>query len=132
MKKVWKVLTLAIVTLASSVVVLAEVDESPIDIEVVRAFPNLRIRRPVVITNAGDQSNRLFIVTQQGMIHLIPNDQKVKETQTFLDIEDQVVYDDRKNEEGLLGLTFHPNYEENGYFYVYYTTKPVAGYRQKP
>jgi len=123
MKKVLQTLTLAIVTLASSAVVLAEVDESPIDIEVVRAFPNLRIRRPVVLTNAGDQSNRLFIVTQQGVIHVIPNHQEVKETQTFLDIEDQVVYDDRKNEEGLLGLTFHPNYEENGYFYVYYTTK---------
>ena len=102
---------------------LADVDESPIDIKVERAFPQLRIRRPVVITNAGDQSDRLFIVTQQGVIHVIPNDQKVDKTATFLDIESRVVYQDNKNEEGLLGLAFHPNYEKNGQFFVYYTTQ---------
>ena len=100
----------------------AEVDESPINVEVVRAFPNLRVRRPVVIANAGDGSNRLFLVTQQGVIHVIENDENVSKTKTFLDIEPKVVYDDRKNEEGLLGLTFHPNYKQNGQFFVYYTT----------
>ena len=117
-----RTLTFVLALLAGGVTAFAEVDESPIGIEVVRAFPNLRIRRPVVIANAGDQSDRLFIVTQQGVIHVIPNDDTVKETQTFLDIESQVVYQDNKNEEGLLGLAFHPNYKEDGQFFVYYTT----------
>ncbi|MCA9212129.1 MAG: PQQ-dependent sugar dehydrogenase [Planctomycetales bacterium] len=99
-----------------------DIDTSPIGVKTERAFPNLRPRRPVIITHAGDGSDRVFIVTQQGVIHWIPNDQNVEKTNTFLDIEDRVVYSDRKNEEGFLGLAFHPKYKENGYFYVYYTS----------
>jgi glucose/arabinose dehydrogenase len=39
----------------------------------------------------------------------------------FLDIESRVVYQDKENEKGLLGLAFNPKYRENGQFYVYYT-----------
>jgi glucose/arabinose dehydrogenase len=45
--------------------------------------------------------------------------------QTFLDIRERVQYDDRENEEGLLGLAFHPRYKENGEFFVYYSLKPT-------
>lgn len=100
----------------------AQPKDKPIAVEAERAFPNLRVRRPVIITNAGDGSDRLFIVTQQGIIHWIPNDQGVKKTNTFLDIEDRVVYKDKQNEEGLLGMAFHPEYKENGEFFLYYTT----------
>lgn len=100
----------------------AQPKDKPIAVKAERAFPNLRIRRPVIITNADDGSNRLFIVTQQGIIHWIPNDQSVKKTNTFLDIEDRVVYKDKQNEEGLLGLAFHPKFKENGELFVYYTT----------
>ena len=44
---------------------------------------------------------------------------------TFLDIRDRVQYDDKENEEGFLGLAFHPKYKENGEFFVYYTAKPT-------
>ena len=76
------------------------------------------------MTTADDESNRLFIATQQGVVQFIPNRQDVteKQLQVFLDIESRVVYNDRKNEEGLLGLAFHPKYQENGEFFVYYTT----------
>jgi len=37
----------------------------------------------------------------------------------FLDIRDRVV--DRQNEQGLLGLAFHPNFKDNGLFYINYT-----------
>jgi quinoprotein glucose dehydrogenase len=46
----------------------------------------------------------------------------VDQTSVFLDIEDKVVYADRQNEEGLLGLAFHPNFKQNGHLFVYYTT----------
>ena len=39
--------------------------------------------------------------------------------ETFLDIRDRVR--NRDNEEGLLGLVFHPRFADNGAFYVYYT-----------
>ena len=78
---------------------------------------------PVAITHAGDGTNRLFIVSEYGQILVIPNDQSVSETKTFLDIEHKVDYEDKENEEGLLGLAFHPKYKENGEFFVHYTAK---------
>ncbi len=98
------------------------VDESPLPIGTEVAFPKLRIPRPVFLTHAGDGSNRLFVASQYGKIHVFPNDRDVERTEVFLDIESQVVYQDKQNEEGLLGLAFHPNYKENGQFFVYYTT----------
>jgi glucose/arabinose dehydrogenase len=41
----------------------------------------------------------------------------------FLDIRDKVAYNDKTNEEGFLGLAFHPKFRENGEFFVYYTNK---------
>lgn len=121
---------MSLVLLSSAQADFEDVDQSPIGIRVVPAFSKLEIPRPenepqfrpVVITHAGDQSNRLFMVTQQGVIYVMPNRQDARSATPFLDIEDHVVYRDNKNEEGLLGLAFHPNYKENGQFFVYYTT----------
>lgn len=100
-----------------------EVNESPLPIEAVQAFPKLRIPRPVLLTHAGDGTNRVFVASQYGKILVFPNDQGVQQAKTFLDIEDRVEYKDRENEEGLLGLAFHPQYRSNGELFVYYTTK---------
>ena len=105
---------------------LAEVNESPIDIQIVPAFPDLEVPRPeeaphfrpIVITSAKDGTNRIFMVSQQGVIYVMPNRQDVKTADVFLDIEESVVYRDNKNEEGLLGLAFHPNYKNNGQFFL--------------
>jgi glucose/arabinose dehydrogenase len=40
---------------------------------------------------------------------------------TFFDIRDKVQYDVKENEEGFLGMAFHPKFKENGEFFVYYT-----------
>jgi glucose/arabinose dehydrogenase len=82
------------------------------------AFPNLSFTSPVGIYNAGDGSNRLFVVEQQGVIRVFNNTRNVTTTNMFLDISNKV-FDG--GELGLLGLAFHPNFTENGYFYVYYT-----------
>ena len=79
--------------------------------------------RPIVLTHAGDGSNRIFVATQRGVIHVFENRQSVKKTKVFLDIELKVVYNDKKNEEGLLGFAFHPKYRQNGYFFIYYTAR---------
>lgn len=73
--------------------------------------------RPVDIQHAGDGSGRLFIIEQPGRIRVVQNGQLLETP--FLDITDRV--DDEANEQGLLGLAFHPNYKQNGYFYVNYT-----------
>lgn len=68
---------------------------------------------PVLVTNAGDGANRLFVVEQPGTIQIIG------QTTPFLDIRDRV--GDQGNEQGLLGLAFSPAYAQNGFFYVDYT-----------
>jgi glucose/arabinose dehydrogenase len=120
-----------------AVVLGSEVNEEPLLLETAVAFPDLqwagwkgetetgRINplRPVVLTHAGDGSDRVFVGTQHGVIQAFPNDQKATKTAVFLDIQDRVTYKDETNEEGFLGLAFHPKFKENGYFYVFYTSK---------
>ena len=76
------------------------------------------IAQPVVITHAGD--TRLFVAEQAGRIRIIDNG--VVLPVAFLDIRDRV--DSSGNEQGLLGLAFHPDYADNGHFYVNYTYDP--------
>lgn len=101
----------------------AGLNVTPMPVDVVEAYPNLRVDRPIVITGAGDQSGRLFIASQKGEIFWInQNDTNVEEPNLFIDLTDRVTYKDRENEEGFLGLAFHPKFKENGHFFVYYTT----------
>lgn len=101
----------------------ASLDTSPLPVTVELAYPNLRVERPIVLTGAGDDSGRLFIAGQKGQIYFIDEDDTdVSEAKLFIDISESVAYKDRENEEGLLGLTFHPKFSENGQFFVYYTT----------
>jgi glucose/arabinose dehydrogenase len=69
------------------------------------------------VTHAGDESNRLFVVEKAGRIGVIQNNARLPEY--FLDIALLVKSDGY--EQGLLGLAFHPSYEQNGHFFVYYT-----------
>lgn len=83
------------------------------------AFPNLSFDRPVDLQDARDGSSRLFVVEQKGVVRLFQNNPSVSQAPVFLDIQSQV--DDSGNEEGLLGLAFHPEFATNGHFYVNYT-----------
>ena len=85
------------------------------------AFPALSFTDPVGIYDANDGTNRLFVVEQTGKIKVFDNDSSVENSQIFLDIESIVEQDGGYTEEGLLGLAFHPNFSENGYFYVNFT-----------
>ncbi len=73
------------------------------------------LARPVNITHAGDGSGRLFINEQEGRIVIYDGDAIV--ATPFLDIQGRVIC---CGEQGLLGLAFHPNYKENGRFFVNY------------
>lgn len=71
--------------------------------------------KPLNIQHVND--SRLFVVEQGGKIKIIQPDGNINPT-PFLDISSQV---SNGNEQGLLGLAFHPNYSNNGYFYVDFT-----------
>ena len=64
-----------------------------------------------------DGSGRLFVIEKVGRIRIIENDQLIETP--FLDISGQV--GSNGNEQGLLGLAFHPQYAQNGRFFVNYT-----------
>jgi glucose/arabinose dehydrogenase len=111
-----------LVAAASAPAQLPKLKDTPLPVEAERAFPELRFVLPILLTHAGDGSNRVFVVEQQGRVHVFANRQDIEETEIFLDISDRVVYKDNENEEGLLGMAFHPKYKQNGEFFVFYTT----------
>lgn len=82
------------------------------------AFPNINFSQIVDIQSPNDGNNKIYVVSQPGFIYSFENNESVLEYETFLDISDQT---SNGGERGLLGLAFHPNFEENGYFFVDYT-----------
>lgn len=78
---------------------------------------------PVNIAQCGDA--RLFIVERTGRIRIFrPTTGKLDGT-PFLDLSAAV--NTGYSEQGLLGFAFHPQYAQNGYFYVYYCTGTGSG-----
>jgi glucose/arabinose dehydrogenase len=78
-------------------------------------LPLAGLERPVDLQANG--SGRLFVIEKAGRIRIIENEQLLETP--FLDITDRV--GSRGNEQGFLGLAFHPDYQENGRFFVNYT-----------
>jgi glucose/arabinose dehydrogenase len=78
------------------------------------------LKSPLLLTHADDGSGRLFVVEQRGQIRIIKNGQLL--STPFLDVSSKMIkinplYDER----GLLGLAFHPDYKNNGRFFIYYS-----------
>ncbi|WP_136467922.1 PQQ-dependent sugar dehydrogenase [Flagellimonas onchidii] len=98
-------------------------DTSGITYSLSNAFPNLAFSRPLDFQSPLDGSDRIFIAEQGGTIKVFQNDENTTSSETFLDISTKI--NTNANEQGLLGLVFHPDFDSNGYFYVNYT--PNAG-----
>jgi glucose/arabinose dehydrogenase len=83
------------------------------------AFSNLRFDRPVAFADPADGSRLLFVVEQHtATIWSFPADRSTSDKAVFLRLPDPI---HRGNEEGLLGMAFHPKYKENKFFFVYYS-----------
>jgi len=78
------------------------------------------LSRPIFVTHAPGDFDRLFIVEQGGRIKILEAG-SVSAT-PFLDIG--AIVNSSGNEQGLLGLAFHPDFADNGFFYVNYTRVP--------
>ena len=87
------------------------------------AFPDLAFALPLDSQHSKDESNRLFVVEQAGIIRVFINKKETKQSNVFLDLSKKVI---SGGERGLLGIAFHPNYKDNGLFFVNYTAnKPL-------
>ena len=73
------------------------------------------VSAPLHVTSPNDGSGRIFVVSQEGVIKIFHNGAYL--SAPFLDISSLVTYED---EQGLLSMVFHPDYADNGWFYVYY------------
>ncbi|MFN2484880.1 MAG: sorbosone dehydrogenase family protein [Candidatus Limnocylindria bacterium] len=74
---------------------------------------------PIGIEHAADGSGRLFVVQQPGQVRLIGASGDLQ-PEAYIDIADRVQV---SYEEGLLGLAFHPRFEENGRLFLHYTSR---------
>jgi glucose/arabinose dehydrogenase len=73
--------------------------------------------KPVYAADADDGSGRLFVVEKRGLIRIVRDGERIKEP--FLDLRGVVTSEG--NEQGLLSVAFHPEYAENGRFFIAYT-----------
>src|SRR5918995_6799235 len=84
---------------------------------------------PLLATNAGDGTGRLFVAERDGRVYVVRNGRR--RTKPFLDISARTL---AGGEQGLLGLAFHPNFEQNRILFVNYTGRSgntvVAHYKQ--
>jgi len=109
--------------LSAGIIAAATLSSATAQHEIEEAFPNLSFSQPVDLQHAGDGSNRIFLVEQAGIIKVFPNSDTTTATREFLNISAKVL---SGGEMGLLGLAFHPEYETNGYFFVYYSRNSPA------
>lgn len=73
---------------------------------------------PTYVTAPAGDTTRLFVASQYGRVRVLRNGSFLPAL--FLDIADQVSC---CGERGLLSLAFHPNYAQNGYFYVAFVNR---------
>ncbi|MEM9281315.1 MAG: PQQ-dependent sugar dehydrogenase [Verrucomicrobiota bacterium] len=90
--------------------------EAP-QIEFAAIYENVEIERPLSLQIPPDDSERRFLVEQTGKIKILPADESASEAVVFIDMSESIAVE-KDFEEGLLGLAFHPDFKENGRFFL--------------
>lgn len=97
----------------------AKAKEIP-DVRLTRVWNGVPFRRPVQVVPRPDRDDILYVVEQLGRVRSVdPKNLASSESEYVLDITDRV--NARSNEEGLLSIAFHPDFEKNNEVYFYYT-----------
>lgn len=85
---------------------------------------------PLALENAHDGSGRIFIAEQAGRILILKNGELIKEP--FLNIKSLLVpMENKYMDVGILGFAFHPDYKNNGRFFVHYSAPSKKGFDNK-
>ena len=75
----------------------------------------------MVVAAPGDDSGRLYVVDQIGVVKILEADGSVAD-EPFLDLRDNLAdLDPTYDERGLLSITFHPDFQQNGKVYAFYS-----------
>jgi uncharacterized repeat protein (TIGR03806 family) len=91
------------------------------------AFGALTFSLPICIRNAPGQSSHLFVVQRNNGIERVDLSQNTRTTFLNLATHLNATNNPRRrlattSENGILSMAFHPNYNQNGWFYVFYST----------
>lgn len=76
-------------------------------------------KQPLGLAAPPGDTSRLFVIEQTGKIKIIQLASRTVNATPFLDVSGEITA--LGTEQGLLGLTFDPNYAANGRFYIAYT-----------
>jgi glucose/arabinose dehydrogenase len=93
--------------------------------QLTNAFGNLSFVNPTVIASPPGETNRIFVVEQAGRVAVITN-LAAPTRSVFLNIADRVSGGGGGDEQGLLGMAFHPGYATNGLFFLYFTASATT------
>ncbi len=75
----------------------------------------------MVVAAPGDDSGRLYVVDQIGVVKILEADGSIAD-EPFLDLRDNLAdLDPTYDERGLLSITFHPDFQQNGKVYAFYS-----------
>lgn len=85
------------------------------------------VNAPLAMVTIPDGSGRKALIEQTGTVRIIDAKGRLL-PQPFLDISSKLVHQEPFfDEQGLLGIAFHPKYKENGKFYVAYSAPLQSG-----
>jgi glucose/arabinose dehydrogenase len=84
------------------------------------------LTHPLALVSIPDGSGRKAVIEQHGQVRIIDARGRLL-PEPFLNIQSKLVHlEPFFDEQGLLGIAFHPNYRENGKFYIAYSA-PLRG-----
>lgn len=91
------------------------------------AWPNVKISSPISLVVPPDDSHRNFLVLQRGKVFVLPKDESSSNAKLFLDLSGLHLEAGEGSafEEGLVGFAFHPQFKDNGLFYVCHTAQDM-------
>ncbi len=95
------------------------------------ALGTLTFNAPIATAVPPGETNRLFVVERGGTIQVVNNLSTTPTKQLFLDLNAVLSGTgatlSTSGEQGLLCIVFHPNYAQNGYFYITYDFNLTEG-----
>ena len=95
-------------------------EENSLKIPIARVYEKIETNRPIQIVTNPLSNDQQLLVLQEGKVLMLSSNTSSEKCEVFLDLTHLDLIDNAF-EEGLLGLTFHPDYAQNGLFYLYYT-----------
>lgn len=103
----------------SCVACTSKIPEKQASIAYQRVFPSLSFNNPTTLLQKKGDNSRWYLAEKSGRIYFFENDDNAKNKVLYLDISRRV---DESFEGGLLGMAFDPDFDNNGFIYLSYTT----------